>query len=95
MSFNDKLDIIQEGDKSGNGLIIKLKLSSGRDIYGMATKNSYSGEWDLGPTWNYFIDGEKPFLFDAGRRGMGKKLLSANTAPLPMPITRSAISVPR
>ena len=56
-------------------MIIRIRVSSGRDIYGFATENFYSGDWSLGPTWNYLVTSEKPFLLDTGRRGQGKKLL--------------------
>jgi len=68
-------DILRKGDESGNNMIIRMRLSSGREIFGFATENTYGGGWDLGPTWNYVITSEKPFLVDAGRRGNGLKLL--------------------
>jgi glyoxylase-like metal-dependent hydrolase (beta-lactamase superfamily II) len=68
-------DVPRKGDESGNHMIIRMRLSSGREIFGFATENTYGGEWDLGPTWNYVITSEKPFLVDAGRRGNGGKLL--------------------
>jgi len=68
-------NILRKGDESGNHMIIRMRLSSGREIFCFATENTYGGEWDLGPTWNYVITSEKPFLVDAGRRGNGLKLL--------------------
>ncbi|RPH84747.1 MAG: MBL fold metallo-hydrolase, partial [Desulfobacteraceae bacterium] len=41
----------------------------------MATENIYGGDWDLGPTWNYIVQGDHPFLIDTGRFGMGGRLL--------------------
>jgi glyoxylase-like metal-dependent hydrolase (beta-lactamase superfamily II) len=68
-------DVIRHGDENGNGMIARFRLSSGREIFGCATKNVYGGAWDVGPTWNYLVAGEKPFLVDSGRRGMGQPLL--------------------
>jgi glyoxylase-like metal-dependent hydrolase (beta-lactamase superfamily II) len=70
-----KIDVIQRGDGSGNNMIARFELSSGRPIYGFATKNFYGGDWDIGPTWNYLVTGDKLFLVDSGRRGKGTKLL--------------------
>jgi glyoxylase-like metal-dependent hydrolase (beta-lactamase superfamily II) len=57
-------------------MIIRAKLSSGRALYGFATDNFFGGEdWDLGPTWNYLVAADRPFLLDAGRRGKGLELL--------------------
>jgi hypothetical protein len=61
-----EIDVIQGGDGSGNNMIARFKLSSGRYIYGFATKNFYGGDWDIGPTWNYLVTGDKPFLVDSG-----------------------------
>jgi glyoxylase-like metal-dependent hydrolase (beta-lactamase superfamily II) len=71
----DRIEVIQRGDSSGNNMVVKVTLSSGREIYGLATENFYGGDWDLGPTWNYLITADKPFLIDSGRRGTGPKLL--------------------
>ena len=71
----DEIHVIQRGDSSGNNMTIRITLSSGRHIYGFATENVYGGDWDIGPTWNYLVTGEKPFLVDSGRRGTGLQLL--------------------
>ena len=71
-----EIDVIQSGDSSGNNMIIRIKLASGRSIYGLATENLYGGDWDIGPTWNYLVTGDKPFLVDSGRRGTGLQLLN-------------------
>ena len=71
----DRIEIVRSGDSSGNNMIIRARLSSGRDIYGFATDNFYGGDWDLGPTWNYLVVSERPFLLDTGRRGKGRELL--------------------
>ena len=71
----ENIEVLHQGDEFGNNMIIKTALASGREIYGFTTKNNYGGGWDLGPTWNYVITSEKPFLLDAGRRGTGLKLL--------------------
>lgn len=68
-------EILQYGDENGNGMIVRIELSTGREIFGCATKNVYGGAWDVGPTWNYLVGGDKLLLVDTGRRGMGKPLL--------------------
>jgi len=67
--------IIHQGDDSGNELVVKFRLPSGLEIYGLPTKNFYGGHWDLGPTWNYAVMADRPFLVDAGRFGQGKDLV--------------------
>jgi glyoxylase-like metal-dependent hydrolase (beta-lactamase superfamily II) len=67
--------IISEGDENGNEMIVKFQLPSGLEIYGLPTKNFYGGHWDLGPTWNYAVMADQPFLVDAGRSGQGKNLV--------------------
>jgi len=71
----DRIEIIHQGDLNGNRWIIQVKLPSGRSIFGLATENVYGGDWDLGPTWNYVVQTENPFLIDAGRYGMGGRIL--------------------
>ncbi len=73
--LQERIKVIQKGDENGNGMAVKFKLPSGREILGLPTQNSYGGEWDLGPTWNYAVLHEHPFLFDTGRLGMGRALL--------------------
>ena len=73
--LQDCVEVIQQGDSSGNGMIIRMKLDSGHVILGFPTENDYGGDWDLGPTWNYVVLDEKPFLVDTGRFGMGRMLL--------------------
>jgi glyoxylase-like metal-dependent hydrolase (beta-lactamase superfamily II) len=73
--MDTRVEVLRQGDESGNGMIIRVGLASGRVIFGLATPNAYAGEWDLGPTWNYLVSGKRPFLLDAGRRGMGEKIL--------------------
>jgi len=67
--------ILVEGDASGNGMVVRFRLPSGLEIFSLPTKNFYSGEWDLGPTWNYAVMADTPFLMDAGRFGQGEHLL--------------------
>jgi glyoxylase-like metal-dependent hydrolase (beta-lactamase superfamily II) len=74
MNFND-FEIIHRGDPNGNRWIIRLPLPSGRILFGLATENNYGGDWDLGPTWNYIVQSDFPFLIDTGRFGMGGRLL--------------------
>jgi len=74
-------NIIEHGDKSGNNMVVRFRLPSGLDIFGLPTQNFYSGNWDLGPTWNYLVMSDTPFLVDAGRYGQGGQLLKMmNTA---------------
>jgi len=73
--FVDRIDIIRKGDANGNHWIIRVNLPSGRSIFGLATENIYGGDWDLGPTWNYVVQTENPFLVDGGRYGMGGRIL--------------------
>ena len=68
-------EIIAPGDENGNGRVVRFQLPSGLEIIGLPTKNFYGGHWDLGPTWNYVVLADKPFLVDAGRFGQGKKLV--------------------
>lgn len=56
-------------------MVVKFCLPSGLEIFGLPTKNFYGGHWDLGPTWNYAVMADKPFLVDCGRYGRGKDLL--------------------
>lgn len=67
--------IIHRGDDSGNEMVVKFRLPSGLEILGLPTRNYYGGHWDLGPTWNYAVMTDQPFLVDAGRFGQGKNLL--------------------
>ena len=74
--LQDMVEILEKGDDNGNHMRIRLRLASGLEIFGLPTENFYGGEWDLGPTWNYVVLTESPFLVDTGRRGMGGKLIS-------------------
>lgn len=73
--FLDKIKILCRGDQNGNRWIIQIGLPSGIEIFGLATENRYGGDWDLGPTWNFVVRTENPFLVDTGRYGMGGPLL--------------------
>ncbi len=73
--FADGIDVVQQGDSSGNNMIVRITLSSGRQIYGFATENVYGGDWDIGPKWNYLVTAKRPFLVDSGRRGKGLQLV--------------------
>ena len=68
--------VISRGDASGNDMTVRFRLPSGLEIYGLPTKNFYGGHWDLGPTWNYAVMADKPFLVDAGRVGQGENLIA-------------------
>ncbi len=54
--------IINKGDENGNEMVVKFQLPSGLEIVGLPTKNFYGGHWDLGPTWNYAVMADQPFL---------------------------------
>ena len=69
-------EIINKGDDNGNEMVVKFQLPSGLEIFGLPTKNFYGGHWDLGPTWNYAVMADKPFLVDSGRFGQGEKLVA-------------------
>lgn len=71
----ERVQVLVDGDGNGNNMVFRLDLPSGRKIFGFGTENVYGGDWDLGPTWNYLVDSERPFLVDTGRYGMGGRLL--------------------
>jgi glyoxylase-like metal-dependent hydrolase (beta-lactamase superfamily II) len=73
--LHDMMEVVQQGEGNGNDMIVRLRLPSGLEILGLPTKNFYGGDWDLGPTWNYLILADRPFLVDTGRTGQGKALL--------------------
>jgi glyoxylase-like metal-dependent hydrolase (beta-lactamase superfamily II) len=73
--LQEMVRVAHKGDESGNNMVIVLRLPSGLEIAGLATKNLYGGEWDYGPSWNYVICGDRPSLVDTGRFGMGGMLL--------------------
>ena len=68
-------EIIHRGDESGNNMTVRFRLPSGLEIVGLPTKNFYGEYWDLGPTWNYAVLTDEPFLVDSGRYGQGKALV--------------------
>ena len=78
--LQEMVRVVKKGDENGNNMIIVLELPSGVEIIGLATKNHYGGEWDYGPSWNYVICGDRPFLLDTGRFGMGRILLEMMAA---------------
>lgn len=69
-------EVMRQGDRSGNEMAVRFRLPSGLEIYGLPTKNFYGGHWDLGPTWNYAVLADRPFLVDAGKFGQGNRLLA-------------------
>lgn len=71
----DDMEILREGDSRGHDRAVRFRFPSGLEVVGLATKNDYGGDWDYGPTWNYLVLADKPFLVDTGRWGMGKRLL--------------------
>ena len=72
----EQAEILHRGDASGNGMTVRFRLPSGLEIFGLPTKNFYGGHWDLGPTWNYAVLNDRPFLVDAGRFGQGSNLIA-------------------
>ena len=73
--LQEMVTVIQKGDENGNNMVLRFTLPSGLEIIGLPTENFYSGDWDLGPTWNYAVLADKPFLVDTGRYGTGRALL--------------------
>ena len=73
--LQERVKILEKGKSNGNQMVVRFHLPSGLDILGLPTENFYGGEWDLGPTWNYFVQTDRPFLVDAGRHGTGSALL--------------------
>jgi len=73
--LREMVEVIRKGEENGNNMPIRLTLPSGVEIIGLPTENFYGGEWDLGPTWNYLLLTDQPFLVDTGKFGMGPKLL--------------------
>jgi glyoxylase-like metal-dependent hydrolase (beta-lactamase superfamily II) len=73
--LREMADVVQEGQRNGNHMIIRMRLPSGLEILGLPTENAYGGDWDLGPTWNYLVLADRPFLVDTGRTGQGVKIL--------------------
>jgi len=73
--LREMVEVLSEGEPNGNNMMIRIKLPSGLEVFGLPTKNFYGGEWDLGPTWNYAVLADRPFLVDTGSHGMGRRLL--------------------
>jgi glyoxylase-like metal-dependent hydrolase (beta-lactamase superfamily II) len=69
-------EVMHQGDASGNDMTVRFRLPSGLEIFGLPTQNFYGGHWDLGPTWNYAVLNDRPFLVDAGRFGQGSNLIA-------------------
>jgi glyoxylase-like metal-dependent hydrolase (beta-lactamase superfamily II) len=69
-------EVMQRGDQSGNEMVVRFRLPSGLEIFALPTKNYYGGHWDLGPTWNYAVMTDRPFLVDTGKFGQGIRLLA-------------------
>jgi glyoxylase-like metal-dependent hydrolase (beta-lactamase superfamily II) len=73
--FQHIKEIIHQGDENGNNMTVRFRLPSGLEIIGLPTKNFYGEDWDLGPTWNYAVLADEPFLVDTGRYGQGRNLV--------------------
>jgi glyoxylase-like metal-dependent hydrolase (beta-lactamase superfamily II) len=69
-------EVLHRGDSNGNEMTVRFRLPSGLEIFGLPTKNFYGGHWDLGPTWNYAVLNDRPFLVDTGRFGQGRNLVA-------------------
>jgi glyoxylase-like metal-dependent hydrolase (beta-lactamase superfamily II) len=69
-------EVIRQGDRSGNEMVVRFRLPSGLEIFALPTINFYGGHWDLGPTWNYAVMTDRPFLVDSGKFGQGIRLLA-------------------
>jgi len=69
-------EVMRRGDRSGNEMVVRFRLPSGLEVFGLPTENAYGGHWDLGPTWNYAVMSDQPFLVDAGKFGQGNRLLA-------------------
>lgn len=74
--LQETMTVLTEGDSSGNGMLLRFHFPSGLDIYGLPTRNHYGGFWDLGPTWNYLVLAETPFLVDTGRFNQTEDILA-------------------
>lgn len=73
-------EVVRKGDRNGNGMIVRFRFPSGREILGFGTETISPGEGSLGPTWCYFVPSPDPsgpsFLFDCGWRNLGgRKIL--------------------
>jgi glyoxylase-like metal-dependent hydrolase (beta-lactamase superfamily II) len=64
-------DVLRSGDELGNHMILKLRLPSGREIFGFGTETVVTGDWALGPTWCYYVPSEPSFLLDCGWQKWG------------------------
>ena len=73
--YQQFMEVLRQGEATGNGMIVRFRFPSGLTVYGLPTPNDYGGEWDLGPTWNYLVLADRPFLVDAGRWGTGGLLV--------------------
>jgi glyoxylase-like metal-dependent hydrolase (beta-lactamase superfamily II) len=73
--LGEMVEVVQEGQANGNHMIVRMRFPSGLEIVGLPTENFYGGDWDLGPTWNYLVLADHPFLVDTGRTGQGIRLL--------------------
>ncbi|NQT74865.1 MAG: MBL fold metallo-hydrolase [Chloroflexi bacterium] len=63
-------EIIITGRDSGEDMIVRYQTSKGTEIYGLAIPNVHDDtDWNLGPTWCYFVLGQKNILIDTGRFG--------------------------
>jgi glyoxylase-like metal-dependent hydrolase (beta-lactamase superfamily II) len=68
-------DIVVRGKDNGEDMVIHYRTTAGTHIFGLGMPNVYIGtDWDLGPTWCYFIDGRRTTLIDTGRFGNFEKL---------------------
>jgi glyoxylase-like metal-dependent hydrolase (beta-lactamase superfamily II) len=63
-------EVIVKGKNNGEGMVVHYRTVKGTDVFGLGVPNVYvNADWDLGPTWCYFISGQKNTLIDTGRLG--------------------------
>jgi glyoxylase-like metal-dependent hydrolase (beta-lactamase superfamily II) len=63
-------NIVVRGKDNGEDMVVHYRTTAGTHVFGLGMPNVYIGtDWDLGPTWCYFIDGQKTTLIDTGRFG--------------------------
>ena len=65
--YVEDVEVVQEGDQSGVGMVLRFTLKGGREVGAIALpQHSHSR---TGPTWSYLMDCQGWTLIDAGPRG--------------------------
>ncbi|MBF8267443.1 MAG: Lactamase protein [Dehalococcoidia bacterium] len=62
------VEVIREGDTSGNDTVLRFILQGGREVSAIALPQS-NDQSRTGPTWTYLVDCQGWSLIDAGPRG--------------------------